>query len=126
MGEPVITELKNGLTLIVEEIPHVASAAYHLLIPGGITTDRAESQGACLLLAEMLSRGAGGLDSRQLSESFDSIGAHHGESASQEVFVLRGNLLASNLKECLRLVSLIVCHPAIPEGETDNVRRLFL
>lgn len=126
MGTPVVTELSNGLTLIVEEVPHVASAAYHLIIPGGITTDRPGHEGSCLLLAEMMSRGAGELNSRQLSEAFDSIGAHHGESASQEVFVLRGSLLGSNMEECLKLVSLMLTKPQLPADDLESVRSLFL
>ena len=31
--------LPNGLTVIIDEMPHVESAAFDLVIPGGIVAD---------------------------------------------------------------------------------------
>ena len=54
-----IQTLSNGLTLIVEEIPHFQSVSYDLHIPGGICTDPADLVGISSLLSELTERGAG-------------------------------------------------------------------
>lgn len=121
-----IEKLKNGLTVIVEEMPHVESAAYDLLIPGGIITDPGDAIGASLILAEMTSRGAGSLDARQLMERFDDLGVRHGESAGHDRFYYSGGLLADTLGEALALVSQMVREPSFPEEELEPIRSVFL
>ncbi len=121
-----IEKLSNGLTVIVEEMPHVESAAYDLLIPGGILNDDETCVGASLVLAELTSRGAGDLDARQLMEAFDDLGVRHGESAGHDRFYYSGGLLADTLPEALKLVSLMVRQPSFPEEELDPIRSVFL
>lgn len=126
MSKLNIQSLSNGLTIIVEEIPHVASAAYELLIPGGMLTDADGHEGTCLLLAEMFGRGAGELNSRELSDAFDILGVSHGEGAGHDCFSFRGMLLATHLEETLRLLAKMVLQPHLPANELENVRSLFL
>jgi predicted Zn-dependent peptidase len=121
-----IHALKNGLTVIVEEMPHVESAAYDLLIPGGIITDGQATIGESLILAELTSRGAGQRDARGLMEAFDDIGARHGESASHDRFMYSGSLIADVLPRALELVSDMVQRPTLPEQEIDPIRSVFL
>jgi predicted Zn-dependent peptidase len=117
---------KNGLVVLVEEIPHVESAAYELLIPGGIVTDESSHIGSCLVLADLLGRGAGGMDSRELSDAFDALGVGHGESAGHDRFSFRGTLLADKIDPALRLVSLMVKEPSLPESEIESIQSLLL
>ena len=60
-----IEKLANGLTVMVEEMPHVQSVAYELMFPGGIITDDQKFIGASLLLGELTTRGAGTYDSME-------------------------------------------------------------
>ena len=118
--------LSNGLVVIVEELPHVQSASYELLIPGGILTDPDNAVGLSLVLAEITSRGAGSRDSRALSDTFDGLGVRHSEGGSQNKFVYRGSLLSDKLEPTLELVSDMVQRPTLPEGEVDPIRSVFL
>ncbi len=121
-----IQTLANGLTVIVEEMPHVESAAYDLLIPGGIIVDSPESIGASLILAELTSRGAGDLDARQLMEQFDDLGVRHGESAGHDRYYYHGGLIADTLAEALKLVALMVKAPSFPDEEIEPIRSVFI
>ena len=118
--------LPNGLTLIVEEIPYVSSVAYDLFIPGGIISDKEDTIGASLILAEMTSRGAGDYDSRSLIERFDDMGVVHSEAAGKSGFAYKGALLPEKLADALDLVAMMVLKPHLPAEEIDNVRNLFL
>ncbi len=121
-----IHTLSNGLTLIVEEIAHVESVAFDLHIPGGIVCDDPGLEGASLLLAELTARGAGGLDSRSLSNAFDDLGISHSESSGHDRFYYRGALLADHLPHALRNMAKMVCEPHLPEDEIDSIRSLLL
>ncbi|RIL04972.1 MAG: hypothetical protein DCC75_12130, partial [Proteobacteria bacterium] len=121
-----IETLSNGLTIIVEEIPHAESVAFDLSIPGGIVLDRPELVGLSLILPELTSRGAGGLTAHQLSEAFDICGIRHSESGGHDRFTYRATLLSSHLAEALRLMSLMIRNPDFPEGDVANIKSLLL
>jgi predicted Zn-dependent peptidase len=120
------TRLGNGLTVIVEEMEHVESAAYDLLIPGGLIIDSEDTIGASVVATELLSRGAGSYTSRQLSDAFEDIGARHGEGAGLDKFALSGVLVADKLEQALTLTSQMVLEPHLPEDEIGNIRSLML
>ncbi len=119
-------ELENGLSVIVEEMDHVESAAYELIIPGGIVNDRDDRVGASLILAELISKGAGDLDTRGLSEAFDSAGIRHGEGAGSERFSLSGVLVAGKIDRALELVVEMVRRPILPEVDIEPIKSLLL
>ena len=121
-----VETLENGLTIIVEEMPHVESAAYSMLIPGGMVADPEGKVGASLLLAELTSRGAGNLSSREISEEFDSFGIRHSESSGQTSYGYSGTLLAQYLPKAMKLVSKMIQEPTLPEDEIDSIRSLLL
>ncbi len=118
--------LENGLSVIVEEIGHVESAAYDLLVPGGLISDPDSAVGSSLIFAELLGRGAGSYDSRALSEAFDDAGIRHGEWTGMDRFGFSGSLIASKLPRALELVSSMVQEPRLPEEEIENIRSVLL
>ena len=120
------TKLSNGLTVIVEEMDHVESASYDLLIPGGLIADDGSTVGASVILSELLCRGAGPYSSRELSEAFDDLGVRHGEGTGLDKFAFGGSLVADKLEEALRLVSFMAIEPRLPEEEIPNIQSVLL
>ncbi len=118
--------LSNGLSVLVEEMSHVESASYDLLIPGGYVCDPDKRIGGALILAELISRGAGPYDSRELSERFDAMGIRHGEGAGTDRYGLSGSLVGDALSEALKLVSCMVSAPTLPEEEIPNIQSVLL
>src|SRR5262245_34974275 len=55
----------NGLTLIIEPMADVQSAAFSLLVPAGSNYDPPGQAGAAAVLSDWIMRGAGTRDSRQ-------------------------------------------------------------
>lgn len=121
-----IDTLSNGLIVLVEEMEHVTSVAYELLIPGGLILDEPERIGESLILAELTGRGAGDFDSRGLSDAFDSHGIRHGESAASDRFVYRGSALAEELPVALGLVADMVCRPHLPGDEIESIQSVLV
>ncbi len=125
-SEVSIHSLANGLTVLVEPMTDFESVAWALQIPGGIAYDAPNRVGAALLLSELTTRGAGGLSSREISNAFDEKGIRHGEGVGHEHFSYRGTCLSQHLPEVIRLTSLMVREPTLPEDEVDSIRSVLL
>jgi predicted Zn-dependent peptidase len=119
-------KLENGLSIIVEEMDHFESASYEVVIPGGIITDPADEIGASIVLPELIGKGAGGLDSRTLSEAFDGAGIRHGEGVGMDRFSLSGSMVATKLDRALELVSLMIKAPRLSEADIAPIQSILL
>lgn len=126
MSGTKIFKLTCGMTLIVEEMPGVKSAAYDLTLPGGVVYDKQNSVGASLVLGELTSRGAGAYDARALSDAFEESGINHGEGADLDRYSYRGVCLSDNFNEALRLVSLMIKEPRLPKDDIEGIQSVLL
>ncbi len=64
----------NGLTLLIEPIEGVASAAMRLLLPAGVATEPYDRLGVGAVLTDCLFRGAGDRDAKAHSDAMDLLG----------------------------------------------------
>src|SRR6266480_2837128 len=67
----------NGLTLLLERMDHVRSAAVNFLVPAGCVYDPPGQLGLVSISSDMITRGAGDRDSRGLTLAMDSLGLDH-------------------------------------------------
>jgi predicted Zn-dependent peptidase len=118
--------LANGLTLLAERMPHVRSAAFHFLVPAGAAYDPPGNFGLAAITCDLITRGAGRRDSRQLSDALDNLGVDRGESAGTLNVQLSGATLARNLLPTLELYADILRRPRLPEDELDAAKSLGL
>jgi predicted Zn-dependent peptidase len=121
-----VLSLPNGLTVLLESLPHLHSFSYSMLLPGGLIADPEDAQGASLILAELLSRGAAGKDSRELSDLFESAGISHSEAVNEDYFSLSGSCLSAQSHTALQLLSDLICRPTLPESEIDPIRSVLV
>ena len=119
-------DLPNGMTLLAERMDHVRSASMYLLVPSGFTYDPPDKLGTAAVLAEMLVRGAGTRDSKQLALALDNLGTDRSESVGPFNVVLSAGTLARNLPAALALYADVLRRPHLPEDEVDAVKALAL
>ncbi|ADI14132.1 M16 family metallopeptidase [Truepera radiovictrix] len=126
--EPVIHThtFENGLTLVLEPMPWLPSAAFELLLPFGAATDPTGAAGSATVLHDWLYRGAGGRDSRAFSDALDALGVRRGGGAGRESSSFSGSLLADALPEALGLYADLVRRPHLESGEFEGARALAL
>jgi predicted Zn-dependent peptidase len=116
----------NGLTLLGERMPGMQSAAMTLMLPAGSATDPVDRSGSATVLCDLVLRGAGERDSKQLTDYLDrlglqrsgSVGVHHSR------FGCAG--LADRVIEGLGAYSDIVRRPHLPQTGFDAARDLAL
>lgn len=98
------TTLPNGLTVVAEPIPGAASLAMTLLTPAGLASQPADKLGVAPVLAEMLCRGAGGLDARQHSDALDTLGVQRSTDAQTRFFRIGATMIGAKMDEALPLL----------------------
>lgn len=111
--------LDNGLVIIVEPMAGVRSAAFSFLLPAGSVFDPPGKNAAAAVLCEMLPRGAGSRDSRELSNALDDLGVQRDESVSVAHMSLSGAMIADNLVPTLKLYRDLIREPHLPADEFE-------
>lgn len=125
MPNPIYTHtFPNGLTLLGERMPHVRSAAFTFLLPSGAILDPAEHPGTANVLIDLITRGAGTRNNRQLSDAMDGLGLDHSESNGLMNHTFSGALLARDLNAALELYADILRRPHFPESELEAAQSL--
>lgn len=116
----------NGLTLLVEKMPGVQSAAMSFVIDAGAATDPADRTGSATVLSDLVLRGAGSRDSRALTDYLDSLGLQRSSSAG--IFHARfgSAALAERVLDALPVYADIVRRPRLPEEGFEAARDLAL
>ncbi len=112
----------NGLTLIVEPMDDVKSAAVSLLVPAGSVFDPPGHNGSASVLCEWMPRGAGDRDSKQLSAALDNLGVQHSESVGLVHLTFTGATLAESLPQALPLYADMILRPWMPEDQFEASR----
>lgn len=121
-------ELDCGALLLMEPNPSVRSAALSWWVPSGTAHDPAgpDRDGLAVLCAEMLERGAGGLDSRAFNERLDACGVLREVSVHSTVTRVSASLRGEHLAETLGLMADLVLRPKLPADAMEPVRSLCL
>ena len=127
MGQQVFQHtLANGLVLLAERMEHVRSAAMNFLVPAGCAFDPPGRLGIGTVLADLITRGAGNRDSRELSLALDGLGIDRDESVGAINMRFWGSTLARNLPPALDIYADILLRPHLPEDELEPVQALAL
>jgi predicted Zn-dependent peptidase len=116
----------NGLTLLAERMGHVRSAALNFLIPAGCAYDPQSHRGIASVLSDLITRGAGDRDSRELSLALDNLGVDRDESVGTLHMRFWGATMARNLPAALDIYADIIRRPHLPPEEIEAVQALAL
>jgi predicted Zn-dependent peptidase len=116
----------NGLTLLGEKMAAVQSAAMTLMLPAGAAFDPADRLGTATVLSELVLRGAGERDSRQLTDYLDSLGLQRSASVSSHHTRFSCAAVADRVLESLATYADIVRRPLLPADGFKPARDLAL
>ncbi len=125
---PEVFSVAGGLQLAVEPIPGATTAAVVWQVPVGTAGDPLGSAGCgeAAVLADVISRGAGKLTSRQFSDALDRLGVQRSTSSSTYSITLTAVCLAEALDGLLELLSQALLQPTINRESVDASRDLAL
>lgn len=121
-----LTTLPNGLRVITETMPSVRSVSVGCWVDTGTRDERAEEHGASHFLEHLLFKGSETLSARQVSETFDAIGAESNAFTSKEATCYWTRLLDQDLNTGFDVLSEIIQHPAFRGNEIDSERQVVI
>jgi predicted Zn-dependent peptidase len=116
--------LKNGMVLLGEPMPGVASVAFDVLLPAGAAVMPQGTCGAANIAEDWIFRGAGPRDNRALGDAMDSLGLHRFSSVGSAHLSIGASLESSNLIEALVLHADAILRPHLKDEEFELARQL--
>lgn len=118
--------LACGATMVHEHIPAARSVAVRIMVPVGIASDPEGRDGESAMLSEYVFRGAGGLDSRQLSDALDREGVNRSVRPGAARMTFGATMLADRFDAGMPLALSMLRDPAMPDDALEPVRSLCL
>ncbi|MEM7578095.1 MAG: pitrilysin family protein [Planctomycetota bacterium] len=116
----------NGLTLLAEPMSAASSTAVTLMVPAGVAQQAEDRQGVAPLMADFVTRGAGGLSAREHSDALDRLGVQRSTDAQTRYFVTSGVMLGRNLEAGLPLLLDTALRPNLDDASFAPCRDLAL
>src|SRR2546423_15465702 len=105
-------------------MPGVQSAAMTLLIPAGASSDPVDRSGSAAVLSDLVLRGAGPRDSRQLTDYMDSLGLQRSSSAGIHHTRFSSAALGPKVIETLAAYADVVQRAHLPQTGFEAARDL--
>ena len=120
------TTLDNGIVVLGEQLPGLESAAIAFHVPSGAIADGPGRCGLATLAGEMMLRGAGDRNSREVVESLEGAGVQWAHSVSTSHASFAGAMVARQLVPALPIYADIIRRPRLPEDELEPARQMVL
>ncbi len=117
---------ENGLTLLAEKMPGMQSAAMTLLVPAGSAGDPVDRNGSATVISDLVLRGAGNRDNRQLTDYLDGLGLQRSASVGVHHTRFGSAALADKVMGSLPTYADILRRPMMPESGFESARDLAL
>jgi len=117
----VLPPAGGGLTVILEPMADVESAAFSLLVPAGSSWEPAGAGGTAAAAVDWMLRGAGAYGNREFSEALDRLGVQRHESVTSHQMAFHGACLGDNLVGVLKLYGELLRAPHLHEEQFEPV-----
>ena len=121
-----LTTLPNGLRVITEPMPSLRSVALGCWVDTGTRDETDNEAGVSHFLEHLLFKGSEQLSARDVSETFDSIGAESNAFTSKEATCFWTRLLDQDLDTGLDVLAEIIQRPAFRPHEIDAERHVVI
>ena len=119
-------QLPCGMWLLGEQIESARSLSLSFLLPAGVTAEPQGQQGAATMLAEIICRGAGGLNAREHCDALDRLGIQRNTSVETHHVRLDATMIGTKLDEGLELLVDMVLNPSLAQESLEPTRDLSL
>jgi len=119
-------KLKNGIEVVFAERHNIPVVQFRLLFDAGYAADQGHKLGTASFTAGMLDEGTEKLDSIQIAQRKDRLGAMLGAGCDLDTCSVGLNALKSQLEPSLALFADVVQHPAFRADDIARVRGQWL
>jgi zinc protease len=114
--------LKNGIRLLVRENHDVPTVSVRAVLPGGLRSETATSNGAFAFISELLPKGTQELSAEELAKKVANMAGSIGGFNGKNTFGVKGDFLSRYTNKGLALVRDILLTPAFSPAEAEKIR----
>lgn len=118
--------LANKMVMVGEQISDVESVAFVFLLPAGSSRLPVGCCGGSNIISDWIFRGAGGMNSVELSDALETLGIHHSNNVSSSHIAIGGAFEASNLDKALKLFSDIISRPTLSDEQFELAKQVVI
>ncbi len=116
------SQLRNGLTVLVANLPGRPLVSATILIPTGAADEPAEVAGATVLMARALGEGTAHHDAIELTEASERLGASLHAEAGWDATSAGVEVPASRLEPAMGLLAEMLLTPTFPADDVERLR----
>ncbi|MFT3687678.1 M16 family metallopeptidase [Paenirhodobacter sp.] len=121
-----ITTLPNGLRIITETMPSLASVSVGVWVMAGGRHERPEQNGIAHFLEHMAFKGTKTRSALQIAEAIEDVGGYINAYTSREMTAYYARVLKDDVPLALDVVSDIVLNPVFDQREIEVERNVIL
>ncbi len=118
--------LANGMTVLVQPMPWLRSAAFSLSLRSGVQSEPDRFGGLSGLVCEIVQRGAGSYSSRDLVAVQDNLGMDRNSGVSTAMVSFSAAMPADSLQSAIGIYADIVRRPHLPADQLDDARMMSI
>ncbi|MCS6888481.1 MAG: insulinase family protein [Chloroflexus sp.] len=124
---PYLHTTRNGIRILIEELPHTHSVAIGCFIDVGARYESAELAGAAHFIEHMLFKGAGAYPTAHaISLAIEGVGGYLNASTGYETTVFYAKVAAIHFDRALDVLSEMVQRPLFDANEMEKERRVII
>lgn len=121
-----LTTLPNGLRIVTEAMPGLASAAVGIWVQAGARHERPEQNGIAHFLEHMAFKGTATRSALQIAETIENVGGYINAYTSRETTAYYARVLEADVPLALDVIADIVLNPAFDTREIEVERHVIL
>jgi predicted Zn-dependent peptidase len=121
-----LTTLPNGLRIVTEHMPGLASASVGIWVMAGGRHERSEQNGIAHFLEHMAFKGTARRTALQIAEEIEDVGGYINAYTSREMTAYYARVLEADVAKALDVISDIVLNPAFDPREIEVERHVIL
>ncbi|MDO9039110.1 MAG: pitrilysin family protein [Lutibacter sp.] len=115
-------KLSNGLNIILAKREGVPTIVMNLMVNAGYKSDHISSPGTAALAMNLLDEGTKELNSLQINEKLQLLGANLSSYSDQDISNVYMNTLKPSFDASLALFSDVILNPAFPQKEFERLK----
>ena len=118
-------ELKNGLVVLSEAMPHLRSVSLGVWIKCGSRCEDTRNSGIAHFIEHLLFKGTTSRSTEEIAETIDAVGGQLNAFTEKEYIGFYARVLDEHLPLAFELLSDIVLNPAFPSREIERERNVI-
>ena len=126
MGEPRLTRLDNGLRIVSEDSPHLATSAVGVWVDTGARNEPAALNGISHLIEHMVFKGTERRSARDIAEEIEAVGGHLNAYTSREQTAFFARVLQDDVPLAVDIIGDILQHSTFDPAELEREKSVVI